>query len=131
MAFGFDDALAAGLKILDKFIPDPAEKAKAAAELRADLFGLDKGQMAVNAEEAKSASVFVAGWRPFVGWTCGWAFALKFIIFPFVVFGCGLFGHPVSLPPLDWAEMMPVLLGMLGLGGLRTYEKYQGIAGYK
>jgi hypothetical protein len=131
MAFGIDDAIATGLKILDKFVPDPAEKAKAAAEFRDSMLQWDQGQMAVNAEEAKHQSVFVAGWRPFIGWICGWAFALNFVILPLLTIICGMFNYKFPAPALDWSVMMPVLLGILGLGGLRTYEKKEGIAGYR
>ncbi len=88
---------------------------------------LQKAQDVVNQTEAANTSIFVAGWRPWVGWVCGMAFAYTFILQPF----CGLIasavGHPIVLPVLDLSTMMPVLLGMLGLGGMRTYEKVNGI----
>ena len=87
-------------------------------------------QLAVNVQEATSESVFVAGWRPFIGWVCGLAFAYTFLIQPFLTFVSwtllaynGTMLDTASLPTLDLAMMMPVLMGMLGLGGLRTYEK--------
>ena len=90
-------------------------------------------QIAVNTVEAKSESNFVAGWRPFIGWTCGAAFAYSFLIQPFLSFvawatfaATGTVMPIDTLPTLDLGMMMPVLMGMLGLGGLRTWEKFTG-----
>lgn len=116
-------------KVLD-FIPDPKQKLEAQQALMASLSAWDAQQASVNAVEASNSSVFVAGWRPFLGWTCGAAFAYKFVIQPFLVFGlvvCGVNFDPDSLPILDWAEMSSVMFGMLGLGGLRTLEKIKGV----
>lgn len=126
--FGIDDAIAAGLKVLDKFIPDPAEKAKAEGELRGALLAWDQMQAGVNAEEAKSASVFVAGWRPFVGWTCGASFALNVVILPLLNFFIVANGGQAVVIPMDTNLIMSTLFGMLGLGGLRTFEKIKGVA---
>lgn len=114
-------------KILD-FIPDPTQRAEAQKELIASLQAWDAQQTTINAAEASNESVFVSGWRPFIGWVCGWAFAWKFIIQPFAVFfiiACGIEFDVKSLPVLDWTEMSSVLLGMLGLGGLRSFDKMQ------
>lgn len=80
-------------------------------------------QIDVNVEEAKSSNIFVAGWRPFIGWVCGLAFAWQFIGLPIFLFISNALGHPVQPPVFDTASMTTVLLGMLGLGSLRTYEK--------
>lgn len=87
-----------------------------------------KGQMAINQEEAKHKSVFVAGWRPFIGWVGGFALAWKFILNPLlnwilVVSGMDL---PDSLPDIDSSELYPIILGMLGIGAMRSYDKTQG-----
>jgi hypothetical protein len=94
----------------------------------------DLAQLAVNTTEAASESLFVSGWRPFIGWVCGAAFAYSFLIQPFFAFiSWAAFAYsgeelPLStLPVLDLAMMMPVLMGMLGLGGLRTFEKHSGV----
>jgi len=125
--------------VIGKIWPDPALQAEAnlklatlvqtgeLAELAAQT-DLAKAQIGVNAVEAASASLFVAGWRPFIGWTCGAAMAYKFILAPLLMFGAAYAGHAVSLPVLDFGEMSTVLLGMLGLGGLRTVEKIKGVA---
>jgi hypothetical protein len=126
--FGLDDAISAGLRVLDKFIPDPAEKAKAEAALRADLMAWDKAQTDVNAAEAQSSSLFVAGWRPAVGWVCCAALTWTYILQPIAAFALAQFGYLTALPRLDMGEMMPILLGMLGLGGMRSWEKTKGVA---
>lgn len=126
--FGIGDAVAAGLKVLDKFIPDPAEKAKAEAQLRADLMAWDKAQTDVNAVEAQSSSLFVAGWRPAVGWVCCAALTWTYILQPIAAFALAQLGYLTALPRLDMGEMMPILLGMLGLGGMRSWEKTKGVA---
>lgn len=137
--FGIDDLIGAGLKLLDKVIPDPAAKAAAQAELMKmqhvelmAVMGIEgeiaKSQIAVNAEEAKSSSLFVAGWRPFIGWVCGCAFAYHFVALPFLAFVLAIFGVAVALPAFDMSSLMTVLMGMLGLGGFRMYEKLKGVA---
>lgn len=116
-----------GSKVIDRVFPDPAQKAAAQLE----LFKLQQtgeltqitGQLAVNQEEAKSTSLFIAGWRPFIGWVCGVAFACNFVVGPIGVFIAAFLGKTVAFPTLALSEMMPVLLGMLGLGAYRTYEK--------
>ena len=82
MAFGLDDAIAAGLKVIDKFVPDPAAKAKAEAELRADLLASDRAQMEVNKAEAQTGSLFIGGWRPAIGWVLAAAVAYTYLIVP-------------------------------------------------
>jgi len=82
--------------------------------------------MATNIEEAKSGSMFRGGWRPFVGWVCGMGMALNFVIMP--MFGPVIETYtPVIMDPLDLSTMMPVLIGMLGFGAMRGYEKTKGV----
>jgi hypothetical protein len=125
--------------LLDKLFPDPAAANAAKlqvmqmaqngelAQLNADL-QLATGQIDVNKSEASNSSLFVSGWRPFVGWICGAAFAFKFIGGPSAVFIAAYFGHPITLPIMDFTEMSTILLGMLGISGLRTIEKVKGVA---
>lgn len=109
----------------DKTERDRIQGALEQAMLQGDV-ALLQGQLAINAEEAKHESIFVSGWRPFIGWVCGSAFAWTFVVGPMLVWGVALFGHePPKLLLLDTNAIMPVLLGMLGLGGLRTFEKVQ------
>jgi len=119
--------------LLDKFIEDKDQKAKLAHDLATmaerHAQELAKGQIEVNKQEAASRNVFVAGWRPFVGWVCGVAMAWHFVGAPLVMFFAAMFGADMpDLPTFDMDSLMTVLLGMLGLGGLRTYEKYRGVA---
>ena len=136
--FGIDDVIGVGLKIIDKFIPDPAEKLKAQqalqqmqhdelmAFLAADT-AIATAQSKVNETEAASDSLFKSGWRPFVGWVCGSAFALSAVILPVANYIVGLYGRPAIVVPMDTAMIMSVLFGMLGLGTMRTFEKFKGV----
>lgn len=119
-------------KLLDKVIPDADERSRLAHEIATlaerQAHEIAKAQIAVNKEEAGHASMFVSGWRPAVGWVCCAGLACNFLVVPFANFGLSVSGSPLLIPSLDLSEMMPVLLGMLGLGGLRTYEKTQKVA---
>lgn len=128
MAFGIDDAIAAGLRIVDKFIADPDARAKAEAELRASLQAWDAAQSATNTAEAQSGGWFVAGWRPWIGWVCGAALAIQFVAGPLAVWGFALAGHPIAAPPALDDMLWELMFGMLGLGGLRTFEKVKGVS---
>ena len=116
-----------GSKVLDRVLPDPAQQAAAKLELlklqQSGELTQIAGQMDINKVEAASSSVFVSGWRPSIGWVCGAGFAVQFVIGPLAEWGAALAGHPVKFPQMDTGTMMPLLLGMLGLGGLRTAEK--------
>lgn len=111
--------------IINKIWPDKSEQEK---QQLAGVLSIISGQIATNQEEAKSPSIFVSGWRPFVGWVCGMACAWNWIGLKIALFIAAYLGHNLSIQPADISEMMPVLLGMLGLGGLRTAEKINGVA---
>jgi hypothetical protein len=117
--------------LLDKFIEDKDQKNALAHEIATlaekQAHEAAMAQVQVNAAEAKHRSVFVAGWRPFVGWICAVALAYHFVLQPIIIFGAGVAGVYVDLPAFDMDSLMTVLLGMLGLGGLRTYEKKAGL----
>lgn len=125
--------------IIGHFWPDKTEQEKAQLQLTlqelVENSALLKGQMDVNAAEANAAAgklgsvgaFFVAGWRPAVGWSCASAFAWSYVLEPMIVAVAGMFGQHIGLPHLDLSGMMPVLLGMLGLGGMRTVEKVKGL----
>tara|TARA_R110000868_G_scaffold67882_1_gene201016 strand:+ start:132 stop:584 length:453 start_codon:yes stop_codon:yes gene_type:complete len=141
-----DGVFQLGGKLLDRLWPDPAQKAAAVlelekmrqtgelAQLAADT-DLARAQVAVNLEEAKHASLFIAGWRPAVGWVCASAFAYSYVVLPFLQFVVLTFGTQgmadglVNLPKLELGDMMPVLLGMLGLAAARTVEKVKDVEG--
>lgn len=117
---------------IDKIWPDPAAKASAEAQLmkaQADAaIASVQQQIDINKLEAASSSVFVAGWRPFVGWVCGSAFAFHFLLLPLLNWVAQAFGHAEIDIPFDMSSLMTVLMGMLGLGGMRTFEKVKGVA---
>jgi phenylpyruvate tautomerase PptA (4-oxalocrotonate tautomerase family) len=118
--------------ILDKVVEDKDQKARLAHEIATmaerHAQELARGQIEINKEEAKSRNIFIAGWRPFVGWTCGLALFWHFLGLPVTLFITGWFQleHP-PLPEFDMQSLMTVLLGMLGLGGMRTFEKFKGV----
>lgn len=99
------------------------------AELLDKLTQIDaaaqQAQMEIDKAEANSSKLFVAGWRPFLGWVCGSAFAYNYVVRPFL----GLIPGMIPLPMLSLAEISPVLMGMLGLGTMRTVEKIQDATG--
>lgn len=137
--FGVGDIVQGAAKIIGLFVEDPTEKAKALAklnemqhdELMAQL-DMDKSiavsQSQTNTAEASSGNLFVAGWRPMVGWVCGAAYAYTFVIQPFLTFILAAFGRTVATPVLSMADLVPVLFGMLGLGAMRSYDKKNGVA---
>lgn len=118
--------------ILDKVVEDKDQKALLAHEIATmaerHAQELAKGQLEINKAEAQSRNMFVAGWRPFVGWVCGIAMAWHFLGVPITLFVAGWLGAELpTLPRFDMDSLMTVLLGMLGLGGLRTFEKAKGL----
>lgn len=118
MAFGIDDAVAAGLRILDKFIPDPAEKAKAALELRQLMAQIATAQIDLNKTEVLRGGL-LGQWRGALGWGLVASLVYQFILYPFLIAAILIFdpGFPVErLPVLDWKQLGSLLLGMLGLG---------------
>lgn len=124
---GLDDAIAEGLKVINKFIPDKNEAAKAEVEFRAAVLAADtrlaEAQIEVNQVEAANTNVFVSGWRPFIGWTCGLALFYHYITLPFLMFICAMLKYDIVLPKFDMDSLLTLLFGLLGLGAMRTYEK--------
>lgn len=120
-----------GAKLLDKIIPDKDAREKAQAELfkaaQDQSFQLSLGQIQTNTEEAKHASLFVSGWRPFIGWTCGFGLVYNFLLYPVLLWVLSITGSTIKPPPLFSENLMELVLGMLGLGALRTYEKWKGV----
>jgi len=120
-----------GAKLLDKVIPDKDAREKAQAELikaaQDQDFQLALAQIKVNEEEAKSDNIYKSGWRPSIGWTCSVAFGLHFVFFPIINFVLVALNYKEVVISFDMATLMTVLGGLLGIGGLRTYEKVKGI----
>lgn len=128
--------------VIDKLIgliPNQQEREKARLDAQLQLAQLDQKtletllavdgkQIDVNIEEAKSSSLFVSGWRPSLGWVCSAAFAWTYVVQPVVTFCLTAAGHPVDLPKIEFGEMSAILMGMLGLGGMRSFEKIKGVA---
>ena len=119
--------------VIGRFLPvDKEKRAEAEREIEAKLTThlakIDLAQLDVNKTEAASRSVFVSGWRPFIGWTCGVALAYTYVLQPILVFGLAQSGYLIELPHMNLGELMPVLMGILGLGGLRSWEKVKGVA---
>ena len=122
--------------IIDRLIPDKHANEKAKMELKlmeakGDLAMMAEGltgNLKINEQEAKHESIFVAGWRPFIGWACGVIFVYHGIIIPLIKYIAVFNGYDVNtLPEFDTAMFTSTLFGMLGIGGLRTYEKYKGV----
>jgi phenylpyruvate tautomerase PptA (4-oxalocrotonate tautomerase family) len=117
--------------LLSEFIEDKDQKARLAHEIAtmAERHANEnaKAQLEVNKVEAASKSVFVAGWRPFIGWTCGLGMFGNFITIPFANFVLALLSYEIVIPLVPLETMMPVLMGMLGLGAMRSFEKTRKI----
>ena len=116
-----------GETIIKKIWPDKAEQSAAILKLKELEMSGDLAQMGVNAQEAQHESLFVAGWRPFTGWACGLGLAYMGLVQPFLTFvGVALGVDLSAVPEPDTALLIPVLMGMLGLGYMRTDEKNKG-----
>jgi hypothetical protein len=118
--------------LLDKAIPDQDLKRKLSHEIATmsekHAQQLALAQIKVNAAEAASGSLFKGGWRPCVGWLCAIAFGYHFVLQPVIIFVVALVGIEIpELPEFDMGTLLTVLGGMLGIGGLRTYEKQKGL----
>ena len=126
--FLIDKLIAPVAGILDKFVVDKDLKMQLQHELETAMQNANLAQLEVNKVEATHKSIFVAGWRPFVGWVCGVSLAYHFILSPLIQFGFALAGMEQELPEFEFSQLSTVLMGMLGLGGLRTFEKMKGVA---
>lgn len=123
------DPITAGLSLADTVIskiwPDKTEQER--AQLAAAV-SIVQGQLEINKAEAGSSSRFTSGWRPAIGWVCAAALACQYIARPLLAWGGIVTGHPLpDLPGID-DNLWQLMLGLLGLGGLRTYEKVKGAA---
>ena len=118
--------------LIGKFVQDKDEKARLAheiatlAEKQANELAI--AQTAVNEQEAAHRSVFVAGWRPFIGWTCGVSLCWHFVLVPMLMWVDAWVGLGFTPVRFDMDSLTTILMGMLGLGGLRTYEKTRGVS---
>ena len=122
-----------GNKLIDHFFPDATKAAEAKLELlkmqQSGDLAVMTSQMEINKIEAGSTNLFVAGWRPFIGWGCGFAFLYVALFEPIIRFiSTVFFNYTGTFPSINTEIMLQVLLGLLGLAGMRTWEKTQGVA---
>jgi len=122
--------------LLDKWVPDADERNRLAHEIATlssrQAHEANLAQVSVTKTEAAHNSVFVAGWRPWLGWVCGTGVAFNYVALPVIKTSAALYGVDAEamsyLEPFDMSVMLPLLGGMLGLGGYRTFEKVKGVA---
>jgi hypothetical protein len=125
-------ALDLGNTLISRIFPDPSQAADAKLKLlelqQSGELATMTAQTDINKAEAANSSVFVSGWRPFVGWVCGSGFALHYLFIPIANFVLVATGHKEVVLAFDMQTLLTLLFGLLGLGGYRTYEKVQGVA---
>ena len=114
-------------KILDKLVVDKDLKVKLEHEIKTEIQRANLAQIDVNKAEAQHRSIFVACWRPFIGWICAVAMGYHFVLQPIIVFVLSANGVNYDLPEFDMGSLMTIVLGILGLGGMRSWEKAKGI----
>ena len=122
-----DSVIGVAGKVLDKFIEDKDLKKKLDHELRSQIVSLDLAQAQANVEQAKHSSVFIAGARPAIMWICAFGLAWQFVMQPVAVWGIALSGADIVLPIIETEGLMSLTLALLGLGGMRTAEKWKGV----
>ena len=120
--------LGAAAPILDKFVEDKDVKNKIKAELEQSIIGLQAAQAAANVEQAKHSSLFVAGARPAIMWICALGLLTQFFLMPIAEWASALWFPDIALPSLATEELMTLTLALLGLGGMRSFEKSRGVA---
>lgn len=136
------DVVDKGLDIVDKFVKDKDQAEELKAEIKQQIESQDheqvmaelEGQLAINTEEAKHKSMFVAGWRPFIGWIGGMALGYQFLLYPILVWcwsflqAQGIIPTELDAPPvLNTGALLTVVTGMLGIGGMRSFDKLKGV----
>jgi len=130
---GMGSVAEAAASIASKFFPDKTQVEKDAITLKLqeemNAFKLDSAQTDIDLQEAKSTNWFVAGWRPYIGWVCGTGLAYQFIFMPIINGLVISFGYKAGLVALDTASLTACLSGLLGIGGMRTWEKHYGVEG--
>ena len=114
-------------KIVNKFVKDKDLQAKLDHELKTLFHEANLAQIELLKEDAKSTNWFQNSWRPFVGWTCGVAMAYHFVIQPLLITILTATGIQVELPDFDFAQLSTILMAMLGMSGLRSFEKTKNV----
>ena len=123
-----DSVVGVAGKVLDKFVEDKDLKTKLNAELKSQMIQLDLAQAQANIEQAKHPSVFVSGARPSIMWICAFALAWQYILAPLARWAIVLWYPLVTLPSLQTEELTGLIMALLGLGGMRSAEKWKGVA---
>jgi len=123
-----DSVVGVAGKVLDKFVEDKDLKTKLNAELKSQMISLDLAQAQANIEQAKHPSVFVSGARPSIMWICAFALAWQYILAPIASWAIVLWYPLVTLPSLQTEELTGLIMALLGLGGMRSAEKWKGVA---
>ena len=114
-------------KVLDKFVEDKDLKRKLESELKSQIISLDLAQAQTNLEQAKHSSVFIAGARPAIMWICAFGLGWQFVFQPVAVWIIAVGGIDVVLPIIETEGLLSLTLALLGLGGMRSFEKSKGI----
>ena len=122
-----DSVIGIAGKVLDKFIEYKDLKKKLDHELRSQIVSLDLAQAQANVEQAKHSSVFIAGARPAIMWICAFGLGWQFVFQPVAVWGIAVSGADVVLPVIQTEGLMSLTLALLGLGSMRTAEKWKGV----
>jgi hypothetical protein len=140
MGFPLLDIVGIGAKLIDKLIPDPKAKSEALlklkeleqagelAQMNADL-AVMQGQVEINKIEAASSNIFIAGWRPAVGWVLAAGLAVMLVLGPLMAWGSALAGKPLKQPDMPTEVIMCLATSLLGLAGMRSWEKFKGVEG--
>jgi len=114
-------------KVLDKFVEDKDLKRKLNAELKSQIISLDLAQAQTNLEQAKHSSIFIAGARPAIMWICAFGLGWQFVFQPVAAWILAVSGSELMLPLFETEGLMPLTLSLLGLGSMRSFEKFKGI----
>ena len=122
-----DSVIGIAGKVLDKYVEDKELKKKLDHELRSQIISLDLAQAQANVEQAKHSSVFIAGARPAIMWICAFGLGWQFVFQPVAVWGIAISGAEVVLPVIQTEGLMSLTLALLGLGSMRTAEKWKGV----
>lgn len=123
-----DSVVGVAGKVLDKFVADKDLKEKLNAELKTQMISLDLAQAQANIEQAKHPSVFVSGARPAIMWICAFALGWQYILAPIASWVIVVWYPMVTLPSLQTEELTGLIMALLGLGGMRTAEKWKGVS---
>ena len=115
-------------KVLDKFVEDKDLKTKLEAELKQQMVSLDLAQAQANVEQAKHPSIFVSGSRPAIMWICAFGLGWQYVFQPVFVWGIAISGADIAIPIIPTEGLMTLTLSLLGLGGMRSAEKFKGVA---